>query len=84
MGLGYMTAQVRMRFWFAILVVLGLTLLAGVVLAVVELLSLRPAMGRDCPIGLTGHPAGLYVRSLARERSRGGTLLAQSPGHRVP
>ncbi len=59
MGLGYMTAQVRMRFRFAILVVLGLTLLAGVVLAVVDLLSLRPGMGRDCPIRLTGCPAGL-------------------------
>jgi nitric oxide reductase subunit B len=43
MGLGYMTAQTQMRFWFAILVVLGLTLLAGVVLAAVDLLTLRPA-----------------------------------------
>jgi nitric oxide reductase subunit B len=42
MGLGYMTAQSQMRFWFAILVVLGATLLAGVLLAVVDLLSLRP------------------------------------------
>jgi nitric oxide reductase subunit B len=43
MGLGYMTAQSQMRFWFAVLVVLGLTLLAGVVLTVVDLLTLRPA-----------------------------------------
>ncbi len=43
MGLGYMTAQAQMRFWFAILAVLGVTLLAGVVLAVVDLLTLRPA-----------------------------------------
>ncbi|MGE5307087.1 MAG: cbb3-type cytochrome c oxidase subunit I [Alphaproteobacteria bacterium] len=43
MGLGYMTAQAQMRFWFAILVVLGLTLLAGVILAVVDLVTLRPA-----------------------------------------
>ncbi len=43
MGLGYMTAQAQMRFWFAILVVLGLTLLAGVILAVVDLLTLRAA-----------------------------------------
>ncbi len=43
MGLGYMTAQAQMRFWFAILVVLGLTFLTGVILAVVDLVSLRPA-----------------------------------------
>jgi hypothetical protein len=43
MGLGYMTAQAQMRFWFAILVALGLTLLIGVVLAVIDLLTLRPA-----------------------------------------
>ena len=43
MGLGYMTAQAQMRFWFAILVVLGLTLLAGVILAAIDLLTLRPA-----------------------------------------
>jgi nitric oxide reductase subunit B len=42
MGLGYMTAQAQMRVWFAILVVLGFTLLAGVVLTVVDLLTLRP------------------------------------------
>jgi nitric oxide reductase subunit B len=43
MGLGYMTAQAQMRFWFAILVGLGLMLLIGVVLAVLDLLTLRPA-----------------------------------------
>ncbi len=43
MGLGYMTAQAQMRFWFAVLAVLGVTPLAGVVLAVVDLLTLRPA-----------------------------------------
>jgi len=43
MGLGYMTAQAQMRFWFAILVALGLMLLIGVVLAVLDLLTLRPA-----------------------------------------
>jgi nitric oxide reductase subunit B len=43
MGLGYMTAQAQMRFWFAILVALGLTLLIGVVVAVIDLLALRPA-----------------------------------------
>jgi nitric oxide reductase subunit B len=43
MGLGYMTAQTQMRFWFAILVVLGLTFLTGVILAVVDLVTLRPA-----------------------------------------
>ena len=37
-----MTAQAQMRFWFAVLVVLGFTLLAGVVLTVVDLLTLRP------------------------------------------
>ncbi len=42
LGLGYMTAQAQMRFWFAVLVVLGASLLAGVVLAVVDLLRLRP------------------------------------------
>lgn len=44
MGLGYMTAQAQMRFWFAILVVLGLSLLGGVILTVVDLLTLRPAL----------------------------------------
>ena len=43
MGLGYMTAQAQMRFWFAVVAVLGLTLLAGVALLVVDLLTLRPA-----------------------------------------
>jgi nitric oxide reductase subunit B len=43
MGLGYMTAQAQMRFWFAILAVLGVSLLAGVVLTVVDLLTLRAA-----------------------------------------
>jgi nitric oxide reductase subunit B len=43
MGLGYMTAQAQMRFWFGILVVLGLAMLGGVVLAVTDLLTLRPA-----------------------------------------
>ena len=43
MGLGYMTAQAQMRFWFAILVVLGLVFVAGAVLTVVDLLTLRPA-----------------------------------------
>jgi nitric oxide reductase subunit B len=43
MGLGYMTAQAQMRFWFAILVAVGLTLLIGVLLTVVDLLTLRPA-----------------------------------------
>jgi nitric oxide reductase subunit B len=41
MGLGYMTAQAQMRFWFAILAVLGLAFLAGVVLTVVDLLNLH-------------------------------------------
>ena len=44
MGLGYMTAQAQMRFWFAILVALGFTLLIGVLLTVVDLLTLRPAV----------------------------------------
>lgn len=43
MGLGFMTAQAQMRFWFAITWVLGLILLVGVVLTVVDLLTLRPA-----------------------------------------
>jgi nitric oxide reductase subunit B len=43
MGLGYMTAQAHMRFWFAVTWVLGLMLLVGVVLTVVDLLTLRPA-----------------------------------------
>ncbi len=41
MGLGYMTAQSQMRFWFAVLVVLGIVFLAGVVITVVDLLTLR-------------------------------------------
>jgi nitric oxide reductase subunit B len=47
MGLGYMTAQAQMRFWFATLVVLGSTFLIGVVLTVVDLLTLRPAPARE-------------------------------------
>jgi nitric oxide reductase subunit B len=46
MGLGYMTAQAQMRFWFAIVVVLGFSMLASVTLAVVDLLTLRPAPTR--------------------------------------
>jgi hypothetical protein len=38
-----MTAQAQMRFWFAIVAALGITLLVGVVITVVDLLSLRPA-----------------------------------------
>lgn len=43
MGLGFMTAQAQMRFWFAVTWVVGLILLVGVVLTVVDLLTLRPA-----------------------------------------
>ena len=43
MGLGFMTAQAQMRFWFAVLVVLGAVFLTGVILTVVDLLSLRPS-----------------------------------------
>ncbi len=46
MGLGYMTAQAQMRFWFATLVVLGLVFLIGVALTVLDLLVLRPAPAR--------------------------------------
>jgi nitric oxide reductase subunit B len=47
MGLGFMTAQAQMRFWFAITWVLGLILLVGVILTVVDLLTLRPAPQAD-------------------------------------
>jgi nitric oxide reductase subunit B len=47
MGMGYMTAQAQMRFWFAILVVLGLVFVAGVLLTVVDLLTLRPARSAE-------------------------------------
>jgi nitric oxide reductase subunit B len=47
MGLGFMTAQAQMRFWFAVTWVLGLILLAGVVLAAVDLLTLRPAPAEE-------------------------------------
>lgn len=43
LGLGFMTAQAQMRLWFGVLVVLGVALLGGVVLAATDLLSLRPA-----------------------------------------
>ena len=43
MGLGYMTAQAQMRFWFQILAVFGLVFLGGVILAVLDLMTLRPA-----------------------------------------
>jgi hypothetical protein len=38
-----MTAQAHTRFWFAVTWVLGLILLVGVVLTVVDLLSLHSA-----------------------------------------
>jgi nitric oxide reductase subunit B len=41
MGLGFMTAQAQMRFWFAVTWVLGLILLAGVIVTVVDLLTLK-------------------------------------------
>jgi nitric oxide reductase subunit B len=47
MGLGYMTAQAQMRFWFAIVVVLGFTLLIGVLTAVADLLALRPTRANE-------------------------------------
>jgi nitric oxide reductase subunit B len=47
MGLGFMTAQAQMRFWFAVTWVLGLILLIGVILTVVDLLTLRPAPQAD-------------------------------------
>ncbi|MGD0264475.1 MAG: cbb3-type cytochrome c oxidase subunit I [Candidatus Methylomirabilota bacterium] len=47
MGLGFMTAQAQMRFWFAVTWVLGLILLVGVILTVVDLLTLGPAPHAD-------------------------------------
>jgi hemerythrin-like domain-containing protein len=43
MGLGFMTAQDQMRFWFAVTWVLGLVLPAGVIASVVDLLTLKAA-----------------------------------------
>ncbi len=43
MCLGFMTAQAHMRFWFAVTWVLGLILPVGVLLTVVDLLSLHSA-----------------------------------------
>ena len=43
MGLGFMTAQAQMRFWFAVTWVLGVILLAGVIVTVVDLLTLKTA-----------------------------------------
>ena len=43
MGLGYMTAQSQMRFWFVIVSVLGVALLIGALVLAVDLLRLRPA-----------------------------------------
>ena len=43
MCLGFMTAQAHTRFWFAVTWVLGLILLVGVVLTVVDLLTLHSA-----------------------------------------
>ncbi|HXZ44858.1 MAG TPA: cbb3-type cytochrome c oxidase subunit I [archaeon] len=47
MGLGYMTAQAQMRFWFAVTWVLGLILWVGVVVTVVDLLTLRQAPAEE-------------------------------------
>ena len=47
MSLGYMTAQAQMRFWFVITWVLGLILLVGVILTVLDLLTLRQAPAEE-------------------------------------
>jgi nitric oxide reductase subunit B len=47
LGLGFMTAQAQMRFWFGVTWVLGLILLVGVVLTVVDLLTLRSAPAEE-------------------------------------
>ncbi len=41
LGLGFMTAQEYMRFWFAVTWVLGISLFASVLLAVADLVTLR-------------------------------------------
>jgi nitric oxide reductase subunit B len=56
LGLGYMTAQAQMRFWFAVTWVLGLCLFVGVVLAVVDLLTLRATPARERAHGLAEAP----------------------------
>ena len=43
MGMGYMTAQAQMQFWFKVIIFCGLFFLAGVVMLVYDLLRLRPA-----------------------------------------
>lgn len=43
MGLGFMTAQAQMQFWFGVVIGFGVIFLAGVLLTAADLLKLRPA-----------------------------------------
>ncbi len=43
MGLGYMNAQAQMQFWFKVAIFVGFFFLAGVVMWIYDLLTLKPA-----------------------------------------
>jgi len=43
MGLGYMTAQAQMQFWFRIAIACGVVFFAGIVILISDLLRMRPA-----------------------------------------
>ena len=47
MGLGYMTAQGEMRFWFKIVFSFGLIFLSGVIITIYDLLTLKPSVKRE-------------------------------------
>lgn len=47
LGLGYMTAQKEMQFWFKIVFSLGVVFLAGVIITLYDLLTLKPSAKRE-------------------------------------
>jgi nitric oxide reductase subunit B len=47
LGLGFMTAQSYMRLWMGVTLILGVGFLAGLVVTVVDLFTLRPARARS-------------------------------------
>jgi nitric oxide reductase subunit B len=47
LGMGYMTAQGEMRFWFKIVFSLGLVFLSGVIITLIALLTIKPLTKRE-------------------------------------
>ncbi len=43
LGLGYMTAQAQMQFWFKVVIGIGLIFLTGVIMMIYDLLTIKPS-----------------------------------------